>query len=75
MVFRAVHRPSIHAKQSACSSHTGKVSGRILAGEAHQYNGFDDSPVATAEYTDFAVDSQGVDLRLPPCSVAALTLA
>ena len=55
--------------------HTGKVSGRILAGEAHQYNGFDDSPVATAEYTDFAVDSQGVDLRLPPCSVAALTLA
>ena len=55
--------------------HTGKVSGRILAGEAHQYNGFDDSPVASAKFTDFAADSRGVDLRLPPCSVAALTLA
>ncbi len=54
---------------------SGKVSGRILAAEAHAHNDFDASPVASADYTDFAVNGGEISLSLPPCSVAALTIA
>ena len=53
---------------------TGKVAGRILTAEAHAYNSFDNSPVASAEYTDFSVKGGEIALNLPPCSVAALTI-
>lgn len=54
---------------------TGKVSGRILAAEAHAHNDFDASPVASAEYADFKASAGEIAASLPPCSVAALTIA
>ncbi len=54
--------------------HTGKVSGRILAGAPDAHNTFDASPVASAPFTDFVADPHGISLSLPPCSVLALTL-
>ncbi len=51
-----------------------KPKGRILTAEAHAYNDFDSSPVASTEYTDFSVRDGAIILNLPPCSVVALTI-
>ena len=55
--------------------HTGKVAGRILTGAPEAHNDFDRSPVASTAFTDFAAGASGISLSLPPCSVAALTIA
>ena len=54
---------------------TGKISGRILAAEAHACNDFTNSPVASADYGDFKAKGDKITLSLPPCSVVALTIA
>ena len=54
---------------------TGRVSARILTAEAHAHNDFSASPVAGAAFTDFAVKGDAITLSLPPCSVAAFTIA
>ena len=55
--------------------HSGKVSGRLLTAEARAFNDFGNSAVASAEYTDFKAGENEISLSLPPCSVAALTIA
>ena len=50
------------------------VSGRILAGAPADHNDFEASPVAARPFADFEEAQGGLRLRLPPCSVAALTL-
>ena len=54
---------------------TGRASARILAAEAHAHNDFDASPVESAAFTDFAARGSEITLSLPPCSVAAFTIA
>ena len=54
---------------------TGEVRGRILSGEPHAYNDFDDSPLAVKPFTDFIVDDDFITLNLPACSVVELTIA
>ena len=54
---------------------TGKVEGRILTGWADAYNDFDDSPLAAAPFTGFTAKRTGLNVKLPPCSVVALTIA
>ena len=54
---------------------SGKVAGRILTAEAHAHNDFDASPVASADFTDFTVSGGEITASLPPCSVAAFTIA
>ena len=50
------------------------VEGRILTAEAHAFNDFDNSPVASKPFTDFTTEGYCVGLKLPPCSVVALTV-
>ena len=54
--------------------HTGRITGRLLSGEAHAFNDFESSPVASAPYADFTAGKDEISLSLPPCSVAALSL-
>ncbi len=50
------------------------VCGRILHGDMHAMNTFDAaSCVAPAEFTDFSLTQRGLLVKLPACSVAALT--
>jgi len=51
-----------------------EVQGRILTAEAHAYNSFDESPVASRPFDAFTVSAHYIDLKLPPCSVVELTV-
>ena len=47
-----------------------KVQGRILQGEANQYNDFDNSPLAVEEFTGIECGK----VKLPACCVVELTI-
>ena len=53
----------------------GEVRGRVLTGRPDAYNDFDDSPLAAAPFTGFTAKRTGLSVKLPPCSVVALTIA
>ena len=55
-------------------SHTGKVSGRILAGRPEAFNDFGGDQVGVKPFEDFAATSDGLTMTLPPCSVVALRI-
>ena len=51
------------------------VSVRILHGDMHDMNTFEDKEhVKIAAFTDFEVTGEGVVLNLPGCSVAEVTI-
>ena len=50
------------------------VSGRILAGNPHDYNDFGNTKVETVPFTDFKIKNDQLILTLPPCCVAELTI-
>ena len=51
------------------------VSVRILTGEMHDMNTFEDKEkVKIADFTDFACTEEGIVLNLPACSVAEVTI-
>ena len=53
----------------------GEVTGWILTGEVHSCNDFDAPDRVTPQpYTDWKATEKGLLLRLPACSLAALTL-
>ena len=54
---------------------TGRIAGRVLTGGMAMYNDFDSAPLASKDFTDFDVHENYIALRLPPCSVLALTIA
>ena len=54
---------------------TGRISARALWGNMDAFNDFDHAPLAAREFTDFDVHENYISLRLPPCSVLALTIA
>ena len=51
------------------------VSVRILTGEMHDMNTFEDKEkVKIADFTDFECTEEGIVLNLPACSVAEVTI-
>ena len=54
--------------------HSGKVSGRILAGEADAHNDFDSAPLHAVPFEGIRATGGGLRFELPPCSVAAITV-
>ena len=52
-----------------------KVTARILTGEMHDKNTFEDKEcVKIADFTDFTVTEEGVVLNLPACAVVEVTI-
>ena len=52
-----------------------KVTARILTGEMHDMNTFEDKEkVHIVDFTDFTVTEEGVVLNLPACSVVEVTI-
>jgi len=51
-----------------------KVSARILAGEMGQYNDFDNSPLAIADFDGVEITDEGIVLHLPKCCVVEVSI-
>ena len=52
------------------------VKGRILSGDLHDHNSFENPDVVSAkEFTDFTQDSEGITVNLPAGSVLSLRLS
>ncbi|MBQ7488115.1 MAG: alpha-N-arabinofuranosidase [Clostridia bacterium] len=54
---------------------TGSVNGRILTGDARQYNDFGNEQVTIQAFDEFLVKDQAITLTVPGCSVVELTIA
>ena len=54
---------------------SGRIAARALTAEAHAHNDFSAAPVASREFTEFAVKAGEITASLPPCCVAAFTIA
>ena len=52
-----------------------RVSGTLLAGEAHAHNTFDAPETVREQALAAAPDGEGVEFVLPPCSVASVRLS
>ena len=52
----------------------GKITARILTGEAHQFNDFDDSPLEITPFDTFEVTMDGILLHVPACSVVEVRI-
>ena len=52
-----------------------KVTARILTGEMHEKNTFEDKEnVKIVDFTDFEVTEEGIVLNMPACSVVEVTV-
>ena len=50
------------------------VTARILQGEIHQYNDFENAPLEVKEFTGVAIENGQLKMTLPACSVVEVTI-
>ena len=70
---------SLTQSRSVCTELIGKkvteVSGRILKGEKHAHNTFEEPEKVVPEvFMDFEITEKGFEMTVPPCCVLALTV-
>ena len=55
-------------------ANAASVAGRILKGEMHQYNDFGDSPLAVEAFDGCVLKDGKIEIELPACCVAEITI-